>query len=117
MEEAYAKLDKVAEEKAAELEQPIEKIPDSFRMEQLRNKLLPFKDLHNLLSTAQTRGYDFLEALVYFRDETMAVSHVSMETTKLKSGRRMNHLGIATDETEANAHLNSTSEELSLIHI
>ena len=70
LEEAYAKLDKVAAEKAMETQTPIDIIPDSYRLEQLRNKLLPFKDYHSLLSTAQTRGYTFLECLTYFRNSS-----------------------------------------------
>ena len=109
LEEAYAKLDKVAQEKATETEQQLERIPDSFRLEQLRNKLLPFKDFHNLLSNAQTRNYDFMESLVYFRNETMAVTHVTSDMAKHKSGRRAHHLGMEDEATEASVHHNATS--------
>jgi len=101
LEEAYAKLDKVADEKALENEEPVQYIPDSHRLEQLRNKLLPFEAFHPMLSVAQTQKLTFLQALEYFRNEVMTIAHAALSTAKMKSGRRINIAdNVDTDETE-----------------
>ena len=39
--------------------------------------------------------------MVYFRNETVTVSHVSLELAKNKSGTRVNHLGMEDDNSRA----------------
>ena len=103
LEEAYVKLDKIAEEKGLQENELLEYIPDSHELEQLRIWLLPFEAFHPMLSAVETRVLNSQQVIRHFRNEGMTIAHdASLNTAKSKSGRQINLTDhIETDETEA----------------